>query len=99
MTGGDCAHDVKLAALPRLSHRGERVLQLWSACHSQRRFHFGGMGGLDYSGVEVVIRRLRLGTTPDEFRLLQVIENAHLQHLSDQARRELEEAEANRRSR
>ncbi len=97
MTGGDCAREVKLAALPRLSPRAERVFFLWGAVQTQRRFHFGGMAGLDYAGVEVVIRRLGLGTTAAEFRLLQIIEGEHLKHLAAVAKAQ-EEADAANRS-
>lgn len=53
------------------------TVQLFLACRTQWRIAaMGGVIGLDYTGVDVVIKRLGLDVTPDMFAGLQTMERA-----------------------
>jgi len=58
-------------------------VQVWTRAQTQWRMGFGGPTGLDYNGVEAVMRQMKIEDTGDCFDRIQVLEAATLRIIED----------------
>ena len=89
LTGDRCKRETDRDALPQLSPRGGEVLEVWRAAQTQWRHGWNGPTGLDYASVRDAAELLGLPLGAEEFRLIQVMEEAWLRAM-DEARKKAE---------
>jgi hypothetical protein len=59
------------------------AVQVWVRAQTQWRMGMGGVTGMDYSGVEMVMRQMKIEDAPDCFGRIQVLEAATLKIIED----------------